>query len=223
MFKRITFIFVFTLAALSAKAQFKIENDTLYAEGFANNFDLYAETHIYSLAIGPQLINWQRTLNQLPDPKWTSAVCDIVSCKSVTTDTGSFIFDPGDTGFLSFHFYPTNFNASGKMIVRFSLASDPLQAVDVVINARGWKPVGIDQIQHSVTKATPNPAQNTVTFNNDRIKQGKLEVYNAIGQMVLSLDYNNNMTVDIMDFAPGIYTVKIFDESHTSFSKIIKE
>jgi hypothetical protein len=228
MFKRITFLFVVALASLSANAQFKVEEDTLYAYGFAgtNSLDLTdipAETHIMHMGLSNEMINWRRTVNDLPDPEWTSAVCDIVFCRGPEVDTGSFMFEAGDTGFLSFHFYPKNIKGDAKMVVRFSRASNPLEYVDVVIMGRAWKPVGISAVNTSVTSVMPNPAKTAVTFSNDKIENGNLEVYNAMGQLVLSTTYANLMTLDIKDFASGIYTVKISDATHTSVSRIVKE
>jgi hypothetical protein len=228
MFKRITFLFVLGLAGLSANAQFKIEEDTLHAYGYAGKtsaefVDISTETHIYFLGSTPERIKWVRSTNDLPDPEWTSAVCDIESCKSAETDTGSFMFFPEDSGKLSFHFYTKNVNNSGKMVVRFFRASNPLDFEEVVIFATAWKPVGIDMISTSVTSAVPNPSQGLVRLNNSMIENGKLEMFNLNGQLVFSMDYSNNMEIQMNDFAPGIYTIRISDASNISCSRIIKE
>jgi hypothetical protein len=81
MLKRITFIFVVGLASLSVKAQFKMEHDTLYAYGFAGTDiqnEVMADVHIISTSSTAELIKWKRIVNQLPDPKWSSAICDIL-------------------------------------------------------------------------------------------------------------------------------------------------
>jgi hypothetical protein len=228
MFKRITFVFIAVLVSLSAKAQFHIEDDTLYTYGFAgmtsSDFvDIEAETKIHHLSSTPEIIKWVRTENQLPSTDWTSAVCDIISCRSADTDTGSFLFNGNDSGNLYFHFYTKNVNASGKMVVRFSRASDPLQYRDVVTFITAWKPVGINSLTASTTRSFPNPAKNEVTFSNDRIDAGRIEIYNAIGQVVSQKDFTNNMTVDIRDFAPGVYTVKISNTEYSSVSRIVKQ
>ena len=228
MFKRIALIIICGLAALTAQSQFRIEKDTIYTYDFAGKtpssfVDIIAETHIYQTGTSPDMIQWVRSTNQLPDPAWASAVCDIVACRGTDVDTGSFLFEAGDSGKLSFHFYTKNVNASGKMIVRFSRVSNPLEYTDVVIFATAWKPVGINTINSSVTRSTPNPAQNAITFSNNMIESGKLELCNALGQVVLSMDYINNMTIDLLNFAPGIYVVKLTDAFHTSFTRIVKE
>lgn len=228
MLKKYIVIFVIGLSTLPVKAQFKIVNDTLYCYAFAGTspssfIEIFGETHIIHTGSTAEVIKWVRTVNQLPDPTWTSAVCDIESCKPPEVDTGSFVFEPGDTGYMSFHFYTKNVSASGKMVVRFSRASNPLEYVDIVTFGTTWKPVSINQVTNSITSSTPNPAQNTITFNNNLIEQGKLEIYNAIGQVMAIMDYNNNMTVNIVDLPSGIYTVRISDALYTSFSRIIKE
>jgi len=216
------------MAAFSAKAQFKVTNDSLYAYGYAGTssssfVDLEAETHIYNLSFNAEVIKWVRTTNQLPSSEWTSAVCDIVACRGSDVDTGSFVFNPGDSGILFFHFYTKNVNASGKMVVRFSRAANPLDYVDVVTFATAWKPVGINPVNTAVTSIAPNPAKNTVVFTNTLIASGQIEIYNAMGQIVLSMDYTNGMQLDIQNLSSGIYTLKISDDLNTSISKIIKE
>jgi hypothetical protein len=229
MFKRITFIFVLALGAVSAQAQFSVDEDTLYAYGFAGKtsaefVDIEAETMIRHTGSTPQRINWIRSENDLPSMDWSSAVCDIISCRSAEVDTGSFFFSPGDTGGLFFHFYTKNVNASGKMVVRFSSADNPLDYVDVVTFATAWKPVGLQSVnKNSKTVVTPNPAKNSITFVNDNISAGTIEFYNTVGQVVLTMPYNNEMSVDVSGLSSGVYTVKIASASQASFSKIIKE
>ena len=228
MFKRITFVFIAVLTSVSVRAQFHIEDDTLYTYGFAGKtasdfIDIEAETKIKHLGSSPEVIKWVRTENQLPSTEWTSAVCDIIACRSADTDTGSFLFNPGDSGKLYFHFYTKNVNASGKMVVRFSRASDPLQYQDIVTFITAWKPVGINTLASSVTRAFPNPAKDEVTFSNNMIDEGRIEIYNAMGQMVSQGDFINNMSVDIRDFSHGLYTVKISNSLYTSVSIIVKQ
>jgi hypothetical protein len=228
MFKRITLLFVLGLAAISANAQFKIEKDTLYAYGFAGTtasefIDISAETHIYSLGLSTERIKWIRSTSDMPDAAWTCAICDVESCKSAETDTGSFTFNPEDTGKLSFHFYAKNVNKSGKMVVRFFRASNPLDFEEVVIFATAWKPVGINVMNVAVTSAVPNPAHGSVRLNNNLIENGKLEIFNLNGQLVFSADYAGNMELQLEEFAPGIYTVRISDASNISYSRIVKE
>lgn len=229
MFKKIALIIgIWSLLTPKAQSQFRIENDTLYAYDFAGKtptsfVDIIAQTHIYQTGTSSDLIQWVRSTNQLPNPAWESAVCDIVACRGTDVDTGSFLFEAGDSGKLSFHFYTKNSNASGKMVVRFSRVSNPLEYTDVVIFATAWKPVGINAINNSVTSSTPNPAQNIITISNDLIENGQLELYNAMGQLILSMDYVNNMSVNLEGLMSGIYIVKVADSSQTSFSRIVKE
>ena len=228
MLKKIIFIFIFWLATISIQAQFRIENDTLYAYDFAGKtsssfVDIIAHTRIYQTGIAPERVKWVRSTNQLPDPAWASAVCDIVACRGTDVDTGSFPFEVGDSGQLSFHFYSKNVSASSKMIVRFSRALNPLEYTDVVIFATAWNPVGINPVNHPVTSSSPNPVQNSVRLSNNLIEDGRLEIFNSLGQTVMSIPFNNNMTIDIKDLPAGIYMVKIFDEVHSSFSRVVKE
>src|SRR5690606_7011963 len=105
--------------------------------------DLNAEVHIKSLSISGERISWVRTIEDLPDTSWTSAVCDIVSCRGPEVDTGSFYFEPLDSGILSFHFYPTVNAGKGQMTVKFYRDNNPLEFVEIVTFIHAWKPVSI--------------------------------------------------------------------------------
>src|SRR5574343_573434 len=94
MLKRL--LLVCTLAfAVNSQAQFEIEHDTLYALGYAGNsassfIDLVAHSKIRHTAMSMETIKWVRTTNTLQSSEWTSAVCDIVSCRGTEVDTVSF-------------------------------------------------------------------------------------------------------------------------------------
>ncbi len=95
--------------------------------------------------------------------------------------------------------------------------------MDVVSFVTAWKPVGIKQVNASVTSTIPNPAQHSVTFSNNLIENGTIEICNAMGQVVLTMNYANHMAIDIKDFASGVYSVRISNDVNSSVTKFIKE
>lgn len=228
MFKKITFLFVL-LSSLSAHAQFTIDEDTLYISGPAgidsNEFiDIYAHTVIRNTGGNLQSIIWTRLVNDLPSPKWTSAICDIISCRAPEVGNDSFTFiSSGDTGILSFHFYSKNIPGTGYMTVRFARANNPLEFEDVVINATAWHPVGIKNYNILQISVYPNPAKNSIEFVNAAIGSGNIQIYNTLGQLVKTSDFNERIVLDIQDLDAGIYTVRIVGENGVSSTTFIKE
>lgn len=228
MLKKITFLFVL-ISSLSAHAQFTIDEDTLFVSGAAgidsNEFiDIYAHTVIRNTGSGSQSIVWTRLVNNLPSPKWTSAICDIISCRPPEVSSDSFTFNAsGDTGILSFHFYTKNIDGTGYMTVRFARSNSPLDFKDVVINATAWHPVGVKKYNVLQISAYPNPAKTSIEFVNAAIGSGNIQIYNALGQLIKTSDFNERIVLDIQDLNAGLYTVRIEGENGVSSTTFIKE
>lgn len=226
MFKKITLVLVMALA-LNARAQFTIDEDTLYCYGFAGStssdfVDIYAHTVIRSTASSTETINWSRINNALPGASWSTAICDIISCRAPEVSTDSFSFPAGDTGILSFHFYTKDLAGNGWMTVRFSRVSNPLDYIDVVINARAWNPLGIKRPVLAATNVYPNPAANKVKFENTDLTNGTLSVYNALGQLMVEMPFISGMELDIQSLASGIYSCTIESQSGISNAGFVK-
>ncbi len=227
MFKKITFLLMM-VSALNARAQFTIDDDTLYTYGFAGTqstdfVDLWAHTVIRSTNASPETILWNRINNNLPDVNWGSAICDIISCRTPEVSLDSFTFaNGGDTGVLSFHFYTKNINGEAWMTVRFSRASNPMEFKDVVINCKAWKPVGITTPGLKSLNIYPNPASNLIKIDNREIGNASLKVYNSLGQIVMELPFLETISLDIAGLNSGIYTVKIEGVNGIAVSTFIK-
>lgn len=227
MLKRIALVLFIGLLCFTAKAQFTISKDTLYVAAYVGTdssilaADLDAHGKIYHNSSSAEWIKWTRMNVNVP-AKWETAVCDIISCRSPNVDTGSFLFNPGDSGDLFFHFYVKNIKGQGSMTVRFSRASNPLEFEDVVIMGTAWG-LGVQSVSTSVTRVYPNPVTNAATLDNDKIDNGTCQVYDAMGQLVLFSIYTNHMQLDMRSLAPGVYTVKILGDGAVSYSKITKQ
>ena len=227
MLKRI--LLICTLAfAVSSQAQFKIEHDTLYAYGYASKtagafVDLEAHSKIKHTAMSQETIKWVRTTNTLQSTEWTSAVCDILSCRGVEVDTGSFQLSGMDSGSLSFHFYPKNVRGSGKMIVRFFRENNPMDYHDVVILCQAWKPTSINAISNELTSVYPNPCATMISVNNSVIANGTYSILNSFGQVISTNEYVNGMTISTADLSSGVYTIIIKDGVNTAAKQFVKE
>lgn len=227
MLKRII-LFCAIAFAFNAKAQFTIDDDTLYAYGFAGTssssfVDLYAHSVIRHTSMSNETIKWVRTTNSLQDTNWTSAVCDIVSCRGPEVDTGSFQISNMDTGELSFHFYPEDVNGTGTMVVRFYRESNPTEYHDVVILCTAWKPVSIRMIEGLSTAIYPIPASKNIIVTNSLIKEGRYEVLNSLGQVISKGTYADGMNIDIDALESGVYSLMVTDGINGAVKQFIKE
>jgi hypothetical protein len=86
-------------------------------------------------------------------------------------------------------------------------------------------PVGIDELRESSASIYPNPASNEFTIKDVLYKQ--LEIYNAVGEKVLTQENSNNAanSIDVHNLAQGIYFVKIIEQGKKGFfiKKFIKQ
>ncbi len=227
MFKKITLIII-ALVGLNANAQFTIDEDTLYAYGFvgasSSDFsDIYAHTVIRSKAPAPETVKWNRFNVSLPSTEWSTAICDILSCRGPEISSDSFAFSgAGDTGILSFHFYTKNIRGNGSFVVRFSRANNPLDFKDVYINAQGWAPTGVSSSMRTLLNVYPNPVNDFVNINNPLIGKADLKVYNAQGQLVFESAFENSAKVDVSNFTSGLYTIVVQGEKGSTSSTFVK-
>lgn len=228
MFKKITLIII-ALVGLNANAQFTIDEDTLYAFGFvgatSSDFsDIYTHTVIRSQAPQGETIRWNRFNVNLPSTEWSTAICDILSCRGpeVSTDSFAFTNGAGDTGILSFHFYTKNIRGTGSITVRFTRAANPLDYKDVVIITQGWAPTGVSASLRSVTNIYPNPVNDILKIYNPMVGTGVLTVYNQQGQLIESSAFSGLTQLDVNAYTAGLYTIVIHGDKGSSSSTFIK-
>jgi hypothetical protein len=227
MLKRL--LLICTLAfALNSQAQFEIEHDTLYALGYAGKtassfVDLEAHSKIKHTAMSQETIKWVRTTNTLQSSEWTSAVCDIISCRGTEVDTGSFQISGMDSGSLSFHFYPKNVRGTGTMVVRFFRENNPMDYHDVVIMCQAWTATSVNTISSELTSVYPNPCAAMISVNNSVIANGTYSILNSFGQTISTSEFVNDMTISTADLSSGVYTIIIKDGVNTSAKQFVKE
>mgnify|MGYP002861351337 CR=1 FL=1 len=227
MLKRILLLCTI-IASISARAQFTIDDDTLYAYGYvassSSGFaDVYGHTIVRHTGMGSETIKWVRTDNTLPDAEWTSAVCDIISCRGPEVDTGSFQIGNQDTGNLSFHFYPKNIRGNGSMKVKFYRADNPLEFVEVVIMCQAWQATSVNSTSALSLHVYPNPVKDQLFVQSD-ISVAKLEITDATGRLVLTDNWlNNGQSVDISALVSGIYTIRLIGDNQVYVQNFVKE
>lgn len=84
---------------------------------------------------------------------------------------------------------------------------------------------GITEINEAdIASFYPNPASNNLFINLNKINSATVEIYNELGQIVLSEKlFQHNNTVDISMLKSGIYFVRTTGDNKYSVRKLIKE
>lgn len=83
---------------------------------------------------------------------------------------------------------------------------------------------GIDYIDgNNAVQVYPNPATDNVTINLQG-DNGRLEVMNTMGKLVYTGNMENGLpqTIDLSQFASGLYVIKVTGKGHTYYGKVIK-
>lgn len=85
---------------------------------------------------------------------------------------------------------------------------------------------GVTELTNMAITVYPNPANNVVYINMNAalINQTTIQMYDAIGKLVISEKVKNTTTtISIMDYASGIYTIRVVSDNNQSIIKLIKE
>ena len=65
----------------------------------------------------------------------------------------------------------------------------------------------VDENDATALNIYPNPANNKIYVSGENI--GVVEIYNSLGQMLLTVEGTDNTTVDVASFENGIYVVRV--------------
>lgn len=223
MFKKFTLIISFFLIFTSQlTAQISVKDTVLYKADFSSEADVYANTWIYNLSNSRDTISWNRVTNELSDAAWESAVCDIIQCHGTDINSNTFEMGAGDSGYLSFHFYPKEKRGAGKMVVNFYRTSRPFEGINITITVDVWGAVNVKAIKTNVTDLYPNPSNHSIQIKNESITKGQLMLFNAQGQLIDKKDYVSGETIDISQYPTGVYNITIKDENQLANYRLIK-
>lgn len=156
-----------------------------------------------------------------------SAAKIVVSFVSFDTEAGKdvlSIYNGSDEsapliGQFSGSTIPASFTSAGNtLFLRFES--------DASNQSTGWEisyqsqPIGIDDILIDGNwKFYPNPSNNIVSFEIDGTML--LEFFNINGEKVLSKIINNNFTIDVKDFHPGFYFLKLSNNNAIYSGKLL--
>ncbi|MDI1234430.1 MAG: T9SS type A sorting domain-containing protein [bacterium] len=210
---------------MTIKAQVTFDEDTLFTDGYvaatASDYaELIAETKIHNKGSLPDTIIWYRNVNNLPSVNWTSAVCDVIQCYDVTTNSAEFIIDAGVIRTLSFHFYPKIDNGKGQMVVRFAKKSNQTIYTDIYINVQGYG-LNIKTLKKADFSLFPNPAKENLVINSNSANSGQFTIVNLLGETILSGAFENGKPIDTSSLTTGIYCVNVIDGTSVTSSKLV--
>lgn len=82
--------------------------------------------------------------------------------------------------------------------------------------------VGVEDFNAIGATMYPNPTEGVIKIDTD-VEQTEVEIFNMLGQEVVSVVETGNFSIDITDQKPGIYFVTIKNEQGTATSKIVKK
>lgn len=85
---------------------------------------------------------------------------------------------------------------------------------------------GIAEITNSTITVYPNPAKDliTVSMSSSLVDHATIEMYDAIGKLVISEKVSNALTtISLTHFSSGMYTIRVVSESRQSIIKVTKE
>ncbi len=126
------------------------------------------------------------------------------------TNVGAAALTPTATGAHKVYYTYTNPNGCANTA-----------SLSVMVNAC----TGLDELNGAIVfNLYPNPT-NGIIYMNGNTKVSKIEVFNAIGQIVLEKDqiHSETATLDLSQTAKGIYVVRIFTEKGVYTQRVMKE
>ncbi len=219
------FIIVICLFALNTQtnAQFFAE-DSVFLRKFITeigNQDFDVDVNMTNSGPGKNF-TWYREIISLSS-SWTTAVCDPVSCKDVSVETGEFSTDLGNTEKFFNHFYMSD-QSGGNGSVRLILMNDSSKVRDTVIlsiavhNAL----LGNESLEEKNAKIYPNPANGNFNVEDNEIQE--IVILNAEGKEVLTIKNNENsniININTDSLETGIYFVKVKKPNTTTTQKVI--
>jgi hypothetical protein len=123
----------------------------------------------------------------------------------------------GDTGQVYIPVIPGNYFS----IVTNKCGSDTSNSINI-------SAVGLTEIQEqSGIKIYPNPANIKIIVETPYPIENSISIFNVNGQEVFKQNIvgsqNNKIQININDFSPGVYYLKVMNEKNIAIGKLIKE
>jgi hypothetical protein len=229
MTKKIYLLALLTLSLSFANAQqnaLSVSIDSLYFSGpnaaSVDDFsDLYEQFTLRNDNAASDSFVWIRTMNVLPTPEWSSAVCDINLCHGANVDSAYFEMNVGDSGIFYTHFYPGIGHGLAMMRVEIMNRQDRTQKISVVAYVNAWNAFASqNNINLNEVLSYPNPLiSDILTVENFT---GNLIIKDMHGRTVKTTTIATyNEKIDLSSLSKGNYTLLFQSENTLTIRKLI--
>ena len=88
-------------------------------------------------------------------------------------------------------------------------------------------PLSVDEYNIIQLDVYPNPAIDIVNIKLNTLNEdADLEIYNMLGKVVMKKSYDfstESLSIDISEFATGVYILKVSSSESTSYKRFIKK
>ncbi|MBK8550944.1 MAG: T9SS type A sorting domain-containing protein [Ignavibacteria bacterium] len=218
----LTFLILISISIssnVSAQLEFvRIGGEITYGSTGAN----YAYAYFKNTGTTPVEVRFKRTVNNLPDPAWSSSIC-VELCYAPFIDLvplegdPALTLQPGEQDTMDITYESPTLGTS-HVVIRMYREDDPNQYVernfDLVVNSVGISNISSLAESYSLSQNYPNPFNPTTNINFSIPTQGNvsLKVYDILGNEVADLLNNEKLAVgqyninfNGSDLSSGIY------------------
>ncbi len=194
----------------------------------------YSSTIKYAILTTKQTINAKPFCDSLqtflgitfaePKPTMYGAGDEIIYSKIGNDQFYDFVVGYGDcqSGCIAKHTFKFKVNKCSVDYVGVFDKTSPSYSIPDPINCEITAAAKISKIIPEQIKIYPNPARNSIFI--ESLKNGKMEVLNLQGQLVLSGALSQTTTeVNVTDLSKGVYFIKVTADKEVSIKKIMKD
>ena len=71
-------------------------------------------------------------------------------------------------------------------------------------------------------KVYPNPASDFITLELDNETEALLQIYDQLGELLYKTSAQGSKTINISQWRPGVYTLKLENNTHFLIEKFVK-
>ncbi|MFK7810338.1 MAG: T9SS type A sorting domain-containing protein, partial [Saprospiraceae bacterium] len=83
--------------------------------------------------------------------------------------------------------------------------------------------VGLEVVSALLVKVAPNPSKGLVQVESTQFSDAALVVMDGLGRVVLEKNFGGKMTLDLGEFATGVYWLQIMDQERIFQTRLLKE
>lgn len=206
--------------------------DELVVSGLPEDFEVVAHAHVTNTTGDDVDVLVNSYINEYADGMQFAlcwGTCLVPSTHNQTASNAITIAaNSTDENSFSGHCYPNETTGIGEVRYKFYVESNPDDSISVTVVYEVGT-VGLPQVAEGqlFSEPYPNPANDVITFSyeNERIGDTRISIYNAIGVKVKSVRLNqntNHVQMNTSDLASGVYFYSIVSDNRlVKSSKLI--